>query len=51
MSEDLHAAIGVWHRGSQTFYVKRSAQMQNYPLVWSLLSIQFDPAADAEDGR
>jgi hypothetical protein len=39
----IHAVIAVWHRGSRTFYVKRSAKMQNYPLVWSLMSIQFDP--------
>jgi hypothetical protein len=42
-SSSIHAVIGVWHRGARTFYVKRSAKMQNYPLVWSLLSIQFDP--------
>ena len=29
---------------SETFYVKRSPKMANYPLVWSLMSIQFDPA-------
>ena len=40
----IHAVIGVWHRGARTFYVKRSKKMQNYPLVWSLLSIQFDPS-------
>lgn len=43
MTEPIHAIIAVWHRGALTFYVKRSAKMQNYPLVWSLMSIQFDP--------
>lgn len=42
-ADSIHAVIGVWHRGARTFYVKRSEKMQNYPLVWSLLSIQFDP--------
>lgn len=41
----LHAVIGVWNRGGQTFHVQRSAKMENYPSVWSLFSIQF--AADA----
>ena len=40
----IHALIGVWHDGAKTFYVKRSPKMGNYPSVWSLLSIQFDPA-------
>ncbi len=40
----IHAVIAVWHRDAKTFYVKRSAKMANYPLVWSLMSIQFDPA-------
>jgi hypothetical protein len=40
----IHAAIAVWHRGAKTFYVQRSAKMANYPLVWSLMSVQFDPA-------
>jgi hypothetical protein len=39
----IHAVIAVWHRGSKTFYVKRSERMTNYPLVWSLMSIQFNP--------
>lgn len=39
----INAIIGVWYSGNKTFYVKRSAKMQNYPLVWSLLSIQFKP--------
>lgn len=39
----IHAVIAVWHRGSKTFYVRRSARMANYPKVWSLMSIQFDP--------
>lgn len=40
---ELHAVIGVWNRGEQTFHVKRSQKMTNYPGVWSLLSIQFNP--------
>ncbi len=39
----IHAVIAVWHRGPKTFYVRRSDRMANYPLVWSLMSIQFDP--------
>ena len=39
----LNAVIGVWHRGIRTFYVKRSDKMQNYPGLWSLLSIQYQP--------
>ena len=39
----LHAVIGVWHRGDETYYVKRSEKMQNYPGIWSLFSIQFRP--------
>lgn len=39
----LHAVIGVMYNEDKTFYVKRSDKMQNYPNVWSLLSIQFDP--------
>lgn len=39
----IHAVIAVWHRGATTFYVRRSERMANYPLVWSLMSIQFDP--------
>src|SRR5687768_11833778 len=44
----IHAVIGVWHRGARTFYVQRSERMHNYPLVWSLLSIQFDPTRLAD---
>lgn len=39
----IHAVIGVRRRGEATFYVKRSLEMANYPGVWSLFSIQFDP--------
>ena len=39
----LHAVIGVRFGPGRTFYVKRSGKMANYPSVWSLLSIQFDP--------
>lgn len=39
----LHAVIGVQFSGDLTYYVKRSDMMENYPAVWSLLSIQFDP--------
>ena len=27
----LSAVIGVWADGGRTYYVKRSAQMKNYP--------------------
>lgn len=37
---ELHAVIGVIHRGSTTLYVKRSSHMEAYPGVWSLLSIR-----------
>lgn len=40
----IHAVIGVCHSGDRTLYFKRSAQMENYPGVWNLLSIQFAPA-------
>ena len=40
---EIHAVIGVWTKGHLTYYVKRSEKMQNYPGIWSLLSIQFDP--------
>ena len=40
---ELHAVIGVWHRGDLTYYVKRSEKMENYPGLWSLFSIQFRP--------
>ncbi len=39
----IYGVIGVWHRGDETFYVRRSKAMENYPDVWSLLSIQYDP--------
>ena len=41
--EHIDALIGVWARSARTFYVKRSSLMENYPNVWSLLSIQFGP--------
>jgi hypothetical protein len=40
---ELHAVIGAWNRGKKTYHVKRSQTMTNYPGVWSLFSIQFDP--------
>lgn len=40
---EIHAVIGVWHRGDDTYYVKRSTKMLNYPGVWSLLSIRYNP--------
>ncbi|MEM7115513.1 MAG: hypothetical protein AAF614_23935 [Chloroflexota bacterium] len=54
MSKDLpklHAVIGVWTNEAKTFYVQRSEKMENYPLVWSLLSIQFpeNELADPQD--
>ena len=39
----LHAIIGVMFTDDRTFYVRRSSKMKNFPSVWSLLSIQFDP--------
>jgi hypothetical protein len=39
----IHAVIGVRHKGPMTYYVKRSMEMQNYPGVWSLFSIQYKP--------
>ena len=39
----LHAVIGVGYKDNLTLYVKRSEKMENYPGVWSLLSIRFDP--------
>jgi hypothetical protein len=39
----IHAVIGVRYDGRRTLYVKRSDAMENYPGVWSLLSVQFDP--------
>ena len=44
--EQLHAFIGVWYKNDLTYYVKRSEKMDNYPNVWSLMSIQFDPIHD-----
>ena len=41
--EQIEAVIGVWYKDGRTFYVRRSDQMENYPNVWSLLSIQFSP--------
>lgn len=47
---ELHAVIGVRFAHGKTFYVRRSPQMENYPNVWSLFSIQFDPRVlDPED--
>ncbi len=39
----IEAVIGAWLKDGRTLYVKRSSQMENYPNVWSLLSIQFTP--------
>ena len=39
----IEAVIGVWLKDGRTLYVKRSGRMENYPNVWSLLSIQFTP--------
>lgn len=41
---ELHAVIGVRFTDNLTYYVKRSRKMANFPSVWSLMSIQFDPA-------
>lgn len=41
----IHAVIGVRRIGGATFYVRRSEYMENYPGVWSLFSIQYDPTA------
>ena len=48
---NLYAVIGVWHRESTTYYVKRSEKMENYPGLWSLFSIQYQPEElpDPED--
>lgn len=43
MSSNIYALIGVRRIGERTYYVKRSPVMANYPNIWSLLSIQFDP--------
>ncbi len=45
---EIHAVIGVWYKEGKTFYVCRSDRMTNYPDVWSLLSIQFDPVTFQE---
>ena len=37
----IEAVIGAWFKNGRTLYVKRSGRMENYPNVWSLLSIQF----------
>ena len=42
-SPELHAVIGVRFSGELTYYVKRSDKMVNFPSVWSLPSLQFDP--------
>lgn len=41
--QNIRAVIGAWFKNGRTFYVKRSDQMENYPNVWSLMSIQFAP--------
>jgi hypothetical protein len=46
---EIHAMIGVWFKDGKTFYVRRSEKMQNYPNVWSLLSIRFEPTSFAHD--
>ena len=43
MVAEIQAVIGVWPKGERTFYVKRSPWMENYPNVWSLMSVQFAP--------
>ncbi len=50
MQREIHAVIGVRRAGASTFYVKRSNDMANYPSVWSLLSIQYNPI-DVPDER
>src|SRR4051812_11521045 len=42
-TQPIYAIIGVRHKGPSTFYVKRSMEMENYPGVWSLFSIQYRP--------
>ncbi|MER8388340.1 hypothetical protein NKH14_22970 [Mesorhizobium sp. M1380] len=44
----IHAVIGVRRAGGATFYVRRSEHMENYPGVWSLFSIQYDPVSVAD---
>lgn len=48
-NDRIHAVIGVWYKDGKTFYVRRSAKMENYPNVWSLLSIQFVPSTFVHD--
>jgi hypothetical protein len=43
-TRNIDAVIGAWFKDGRTFYVKRSARMQNYPNAWSLISIQFSPS-------
>jgi len=43
LTRNIEAVIGAWLKDGRTLYVKRSGQMENYPNVWSLLSIQFTP--------
>ena len=43
MASQIEAVIGAWLKDGRTLYVKRSGRMENYPNVWSLLSIQFTP--------
>lgn len=43
MKTEINGIIGAWYKEGRTLYVKRSALMENYPNVWSLLSIQFLP--------
>ncbi|MBW8038383.1 MAG: hypothetical protein FVQ85_00090 [Planctomycetes bacterium] len=43
IASQIEAVIGVWFKNGRTLYVKRSDRMENYPNVWSLLSIQFTP--------
>lgn len=47
--KEIHAVIAVWRRGNQAFYARRSRMMQNFPEVWSLLSIQF-PQGETTSG-
>ena len=42
-SSPIRAVIGVSFRAPKTLYVKRSDNMENYPGVWSLPSIQYKP--------
>lgn len=38
----LHAIIGMWQRDQKIYFVQRSASMENYPSVWSLMSLQHE---------